>query len=121
MPTQSMRRKKPMSDRAVERLEEKGYLKNVRSEMRAELLKCLVEMEEQGEIPTDLRVRRYTPETDEEKQLVSLIHEFLRLHVLKNTLSCFENEINGPIEVIPLKKGKTKTTIADAIERKQAE
>jgi hypothetical protein len=104
-----------MSERAVERLEEKGYLKNVRSELRVEVLKCLIEMEEQGEIPADLRVRRYTPEGDDQKQILVLIHEFLRFHSLKNTLACFEREINTAIDSPPLKRGKTTTTIADVV------
>jgi hypothetical protein len=36
--------KKPMSERAVDRLEEKEYLKNVRAVMRAEVMKCLVDL-----------------------------------------------------------------------------
>jgi hypothetical protein len=102
--------KKTMSERAVERLEEKGYLKTVRAEMRAEVMKCLVEMEELGDIPSDLRIKRYTPETKEDKEILTFISEFLRLHGLKNTHICFENEINpgsvaGKIDALPVSKG----------------
>jgi hypothetical protein len=109
--------KKTMSERAVDRLEEKGYLKNVRAEMRAEVIKCLVDMEEQGEIPPDLRIKRYTPESDELKQILRYIREFLAAHAMKHTLVCLEREVNWPIEAIPLRRGRT--TIADAIAKKQ--
>jgi hypothetical protein len=110
--------KKTMSERAVDRLEEKGYLKNVRAEMRAEVMKCLVDMEEQGEIPPDLRIKRYTPESEELKHILALIHEFLRIHAMKHTLTCLEREVNGPIDVTPVKPGTS--TIAAAIAKKHA-
>jgi hypothetical protein len=97
-------------------LEEKGYLKNVRAEMRAEVMKCLVDMEEQGDIPADLRIKRYTPETEELKQILAYIREFLTAHAMKHTLVCLEREVNGTIEQIPLRKGRT--TIAEAIAKK---
>lgn len=78
--------------------------------MRAEVMKCLVEMEELGDIPSDLRIKRYTPETKEDKEILTFISEFLRLHGLKNTHICFENEINpgsvaGKIDALPVSKG----------------
>jgi hypothetical protein len=104
--------KKTMSERAVERLEEEGYLKTVRAEMRAEVMKCLVEMEEVGDIPPDLRIKRYTPETKEDKQILIFISEFLRFHGLKSTHICLENEINpgsiaGRVDALPVSRGRS--------------
>jgi hypothetical protein len=48
--------------------------------MRAEVLKCLVNIEQQGEIPPDLRIKQYTPESKELNRILALIHEFLRPH-----------------------------------------
>jgi hypothetical protein len=110
--------KKTMSERAVDRLEEKGYLKNVRAEMRAEVMKCLVDMEEQGEIPSDLRIKRYTPESEELKQILRYIHEFLILHSMKHTLVCLEREVNWPIEALPIRRGNVKSIIAEAIAKR---
>jgi hypothetical protein len=106
------RMKKTMSERAVERLEQQGYLKNVRAEMRAEVMKCLVEMEEAGDIPPDLRIKRYSPENEEDTEILTLISEFLRFHNLKNTLICFENEINpgsitGKISSLPVSRRRS--------------
>jgi hypothetical protein len=110
---------KTMSERAVDRLEEKGYLKNVRAEMRAEVMKCLVDMEDQGEIPSELRIKRYTPENDEVKKIQAYIHEFLRSHAMKHTLTCFEHEVNGAPAILPLNPGRTiiARAIAEAIAR----
>jgi hypothetical protein len=53
--------KKGISKRPVERLDEKDYLMSVRAEMKVEVMKCLVEMEQAGEIPTNLSIKRYSP------------------------------------------------------------
>ena len=91
------RAKKGISERAVERLEEKGYLMTIRAEMKAEVMKCLVEMEEQGEIPRHLRIKRFTPPDDENKQALAYIAEFLRFHGLECSLTCLQAEVNGDI------------------------
>jgi hypothetical protein len=52
--------KKGFRKHAVERLEEKGYSMSVRAETKAEVMKCLVDMEEAGEILRNLRIKRYS-------------------------------------------------------------
>jgi hypothetical protein len=81
-------------------------------------MKCLVDMEEQGEIPSDLRIKRYTPESDELKQILRYIHEFLTLHSMKHTLVCLEREVNWPIDPLPIRRGKAKSVIAETIAKK---
>jgi hypothetical protein len=92
------RAKKGISERAVERLEEKGYLMSVRAEMKAEVMKCLVEMEEAGEIPPHLRIKRYTPPDEPNQQALGYVLEFLRFHGLTNTAECLIREVNAEIE-----------------------
>ena len=107
------RAKKGISERAVERLEEKGYLMSIRAEMKAEVMKCLVEMEEQGEIPRHLRIKRFTPPDDENKQALAYIAEFLRFHGLECSLTCLQAEVNGDIP--NLRGGGQKSELAQAI------
>ena len=108
--------RKGISERAVERLEEKGYLMSIRAEMKAEVMKCLVEMEEQGEIPPHLRIKRYTPNDDADYQALAFIAEFLRFHGLENSLTCLKAEVNGDIPVI--KSGDKQSEIASQISTK---
>lgn len=107
------RAKKGISERAVERLEEKGYLMSIRAEMKAEVMKCLVEMEEQGEIPKHLRINRYTPADDENKQALAYIAEFMRFHGLDSSLTCLQAEVNG--EIPTLRGGGNRSELAEAI------
>jgi hypothetical protein len=109
--------KKTMSERAVDRLEENGYLKLVRAEMRAEVMECLVELEEKGGIPSEIRIKRYTPETDDVKKILEYIQEYLAANKMTHTLRCLVHEVNAPIE-----KGSLRcpTTIAEGIRRKRA-
>jgi hypothetical protein len=110
------RAKKGISERAVERLEQKGYLKTVRAEMKAEAMKCLVEMEEAGEIPSHLRIRRYDPQDEENKQALSYVLEFLRFHGMTHTIECFTREIAGPIE--PRMSDTTFSLLAQEVRQK---
>jgi DNA-binding Lrp family transcriptional regulator len=109
--------KKTMSERAVDRLEEQGYLKKVRAEIRAELMECLVELEEHGQIPVELRIKRYTPEEDKVKEVLGHIHQFLRVHQMENTLTCLSHEVNGQIKEPDRLPGQL-TSIAAAIAKK---
>jgi hypothetical protein len=86
-----------MSERAVERLEEKGYLKSIRAEMRSEVLKCLVDMEEEGLIPADLRIKRFSPIEMEDKEALAYVLQFLAHHGLTHTRNCLINEVNADI------------------------
>jgi hypothetical protein len=108
--------KKTMSERAVDRLEERGYLKLVRAEMRAEVMECLVDLEEKGAIPSELRIKRYTPESDDVKRNLSYVLEYLRANKMTHTVRCFKHEINGKIDEISL---RVPSTIADAIKSKR--
>jgi hypothetical protein len=91
------RGKKGMSERAVERLEEKGYLKSIRAEMRAEVLKCLVDMEEEGLIPADLRIKRFSPIEPEDTEALAYVLQFLAHHGMIHTKNCLLNEVNAEI------------------------
>jgi hypothetical protein len=91
--------KKGISERAVERLEEKGYLMSVRAEMKAEVMKCLVEMEEAGEIPSHLRIKRYSPPDELNKEVLGYVLEFLKFHQMTNAVECLVREVNGEIAV----------------------
>jgi hypothetical protein len=113
------RAKKGISERAVERLEQKGYLKTVRAEMKAEAIKCLVELEEAGEIPSHLRIRRYDPIDEDNKQALSYVLEFLRFHGLTNTIECFTREVVGTIE--PRVSDSKRSLLAQAVEQKANE
>lgn len=111
--------RKGISERAVERLEEKGYLMTIRAEMKAEVMKCLVEMEEQGEIPPHLRIKRYTPSEEEDFQALAYIAEFMRFHGLENSLTCLKAEVNGEIPTI--RAGNKQSELAAAIQAKTQE
>lgn len=111
--------RKGISERAVERLEEKGYLMNIRAEMKAEVMKCLVEMEEQGEIPPHLRIKRYTPNEEEDYQALAYIAEFMRFHGLENSLICLKAEVNADIPTI--RAGHKQSELAAAIQAKTQE
>jgi hypothetical protein len=91
-----------ISERAVEFLEGNGYLSNVRAEVKAEVIKSLVELEEAGEIPPSLRIDRYTPPDDLNKQAIAYVLEFLKFHKLGHSVECLTREVNGDIEALPL-------------------
>jgi hypothetical protein len=86
-----------MSERAVVRLEEKGYLKSIRAEIRADIFKCLVDLEDEGLIPPDYRIKRFSPTSPEDYQALSYILQFLTHHGLIHTKNCLVNEVNGEI------------------------
>jgi hypothetical protein len=114
------RPKKGISERAVERLEAKGYLMSVRAEMKAEVMKCLVDMEESGEIPPHLRIKRYTPPDEAHSQALGFILEFLRFHQLANTAACLIREVNAEIDP-PVSSGSELSLVAQAIQQKSPE
>ena len=109
------RTKKGISERAVERLEEKGYLMSIRAEMKAEVMKCLVEMEEQGEIPRHLRIKRYTPPDEENKLAIAYIAEFMRHHSLTSSLQCLQAEVNGDIAQIEAAQGGKMSRLGEIL------
>lgn len=111
--------KKGISERAVERLEEKGYLMSIRAEMKDEVMKALVEMEEQGEIPPNLRIKRYSPTDHENLQALAYVAEFLRFHGLEHSYNCLKNEVNG--EIPNLRGGGEQSELALAIKMKAEE
>jgi hypothetical protein len=111
------RGKKVISERADARLEEKGYLMSVRAEMKAEVMKCLVEMEEAGQISSDLRIKRYTPPDEENKQALGHVLEFLRFHGMTNTAECLVREVNANIDLPGNSEGDV-SLIAQSIREK---
>lgn len=104
---------KGISEQAVDRLEETGYLMNVRSEMKAEVMKCLVQMEDQGELPPHLRVKRFAPTTEEDANALAYIAEFMKFHGLDHSLECLKAETKG--EIMNLKSGGSQSELAQAI------
>jgi hypothetical protein len=91
-----------ISERAIDFLENNGYLNSVRAEMKAEVITSLVELEEDGKIPPSLRINRYTPSDDLNKQAIAYVLEFLTFHKLSNSIKCLIREVNGDIETLPL-------------------
>jgi hypothetical protein len=83
-----------ISERAIDFLEGNGYLNSVRAQMKAEVMKSLVQLEEAGEIPPDLRINRYTPSDDLNKQAISYVLEFLKFHELSNSVESLIREVN---------------------------
>jgi hypothetical protein len=114
------RQKKGISERAVERLEEKGYLMTIRAEMKAEVMKVLVEMEEEGAIPQHLRIKRYSPASSDDTEALALIAEFLRYHGLNHSVTCLLNEVHGEIPNRHGSGGK-QSELAAAIQKKADE
>jgi len=94
------RSSKGLSEQALQRLEETGYLKSLRAEMKAEVMNTLVKMEENDELPSHLRIKRYTPPSDEYVNCLAYIAEFMKFHGLKHSLECLKAEVNGEIPVI---------------------
>jgi hypothetical protein len=109
--------KKGISERAVDWLEEKKYLDIVRAEMKAEVMKCLVEMEEAGEIPPHLRIKRYSPPDDANRQALGYVLEFMRFHQMNNAIQCLIREVNGEIDPAPSSDPEL-SLIAQAIRQK---
>ena len=107
------KKKKGISERAIDRLEENGYLMSIRAEMKAEVMKCLVEMEDQDEIPPNLRIKRYTPTSDESMTALAYVEEFMKFHGLENSLTCLKAEVNAEIPTI--RSGKSQSKLAEAI------
>ena len=105
---------KPLSEQAVEYLEKQGYLMQIRAEMKDEVMKCLLELEEKNEIPTHLKIKRYTPESDEDVQALSYIADFLRFHNLEHSLNCLKAEVNGDIPTI--RSDINQSNLASAIQ-----
>jgi hypothetical protein len=106
--------KKEISEKAVERLEEKGYLMSIRAEMKAEVMKCLVEMEEAGEIPPHLRIKRFSPPDDLNKEMLGYVLQFLRFHQMTNAVECLVREVNGRITV-PQSSDGNSSLVAQAV------
>jgi hypothetical protein len=84
MTQEGIEKKANLSDRALERLEEKGFLKHIRAEMKAEVLQCLVDMEEAEEIPSKYRIRRFSPTEPEDQAAIKVIYQFLVHHGLRS-------------------------------------
>ena len=105
---------KPLSEQAVEYLEKQGYLMEIRAEMKDEVMKCLLQLEEKNEIPTHLKIKRYTPESDEDVQALSYIADFLRFHGLEHSYNCLKAEVNGEIPTI--RSDVNQSNLASAIQ-----
>ena len=114
-----MKKGQGISEQAVQRLEDTGYLMNVRAEMKDEVMKCLVEMQEQNEIPSHLRIKQYTPQDDENAQALAYVAEFLRFHNLEHTLNCLKAEVNG--DIMGIRSNGQQSQLATAIMMKESQ
>ncbi|EAY17347.1 hypothetical protein TVAG_319420 [Trichomonas vaginalis G3] len=103
-----------INTQAAERLEKTRFLRKIKAEMKANVIETLVSMEENNELPKDLKVKRYTP-NDETADALSYIGEFCAFHNLTNTLKCLRAETNGDIMVLRT-AGNEKSKLARAIE-----
>jgi hypothetical protein len=74
-------------------------------------------MEEAGEIPPILRIKRYTPPDDTHTRAIGYILEFLRFHELSHTAECLTREANAGLEV-PANLHADLSLIAQAIRLK---
>jgi hypothetical protein len=86
-----------MSARAIERLEQKGFLKHIRAEMKADVMQCLVDMEEAEEIPSKYRIKRFSPTQSDDQEAIKMIHQFLVHHGFTFTAACLKHEVNWPL------------------------
>jgi hypothetical protein len=93
---------------------------SVRAEMKAEVMKCLVDMEEAGEIPPQLRIKRYTPPDEHNMQAIGYILEFLHFHQLTHTAECLKREVNAEVDA-PTNPEPELSLIAQAIRQKTPE
>jgi hypothetical protein len=117
------RARQGISERAVDFLEANGYLNSVRAEMKAEVMKSLVELEEEGQIPPSLRISRYTPPDDLNKQAIAFVLEFLKFHKLNNSVESLVREVNwdkideitneGAVSLLAQKIGESATEDGD--------
>ena len=85
-----------LNEQAQSRLEETGYLRKIRAEMKAEVMKTLVDIEEDGQLPPTLKVKRYEPDDDNANAL-AYVAEFFRFHRLDAAFDCLTAEVKGPI------------------------
>ena len=85
-----------LNEQASQRLEETGYLRKIRAQMKAEVMKTLVDIEEDGQMPSTLKVKRYEPDDDNANAL-AYVGEFFRFHGLNAAFECLCAEVNGPI------------------------
>jgi hypothetical protein len=94
-------------------LEEKGYLRKIRAEMKADIMDCLVAMEEAGEIDPTVRIKRYTPTDEEDQNAIKAIYQFFRQHNLQFSARCLEKEVNW--EIPPAAANPDYSSLADRI------
>jgi hypothetical protein len=106
--------KKGISERAIDRLEERGALKKIRAEMKADVMQCLVDMEEAGEIPSDLRIKRFSPTEEEDKKAIKLIHQYLVHHHFVFSAACLKHEVNWGIPPADVNEGR-KSDLAERV------
>jgi hypothetical protein len=110
--------KKSISERAVDRLEEQGFLKHIRAEMKADVMQCLVDMEVAGEIPSELRIKRFSPTEEADENAIKIIHQYLLQHGFTHSLACLKHEVN--LENFPPAEVNETTQTSDLAERIEA-
>jgi hypothetical protein len=85
-----------LNEQAAARLEETGFIRKIRAQMKAEVMRTLTDMEEEGELPKNLKLKRYEPD-DPNANALSYVAQFLRFHGLTATYDCLVSEVDGPI------------------------
>lgn len=111
-----------VNTQAAERLEQTGFLRKIKAEMKANVIDTLVKMEENKELPEDLKVKRFTP-NDSQEDALSYVGEFLKFHNLESTFKCLQAEVNGTV-MVHRTAGNETSELARVIEiykEKQAE
>jgi hypothetical protein len=68
--------------------------------MKAGVIKSLVELKEAGEIPP-LRINRFTPSDDLNKQEIAYVLEFLKFHKPDDSFECLMREVHSDLESLP--------------------
>lgn len=88
-----------LNEQAAAHLEETGFIRKIRAQMKAEVMKTLVDMEEEGELPKNLKLKRYEPD-DPNANALAYVAQFLRFHGLTAAYDCLISEVNGPVMIL---------------------
>ena len=103
-----------LNEQAAARLEETGFIRKIRAQMKAEVMKALVEMEEEEQLPKNLKLKRYEPD-DPNANALAYVAQFLRFHGLTAAFDCLTSEVNGPVMILR-GNGDEHSELAHAIE-----
>jgi hypothetical protein len=74
---------------------------------------CLVQMEEAGQIQSDVRIKRYTPTDPENKEAITAVYQFFIQHNLNFAARCLRKEVNW--EIPEVERNPEYSDLADRI------